>query len=135
MLIKYSTYTESCICMLFHFCRCRLISCLFHTYMLRLLFTQVHLTHDDINKVQLELVPMLQEIIFEWLIIIFFTITPSSLAVTEDFNSKLSSLQIGVFLLTLYHGSSNLARLAWIYHCQGMQARNIFPLLNSGRNK
>ncbi|QCE06004.1 nuclear pore complex protein NUP160 [Vigna unguiculata] len=55
---------------------------------------QVHLTHDDINKVQLELVPMLQEIIFEWLIIIFFTITPSSLAVTEDFNSKLSSLQI-----------------------------------------
>jgi len=63
--------------------------------MLRLLFMQVHLTHDDINKVQLELVPMLQEIIFEWLIIIFFTITPSSLAVTEDFNSKLSSLQIG----------------------------------------
>ncbi|KAH1216807.1 hypothetical protein AAZX31_13G125200 [Glycine max] len=55
---------------------------------------QVHLSHDDINKVQLELVPMLQEIIFEWLIIIFFTITPSAPAVTEDFNSKLSSLQI-----------------------------------------
>ncbi|KAK7355535.1 hypothetical protein VNO80_14793 [Phaseolus coccineus] len=55
---------------------------------------QVHMTHDDIKKVQLELVPMLQETIFEWLIIIFFTITPSSPAVTEDFNSKLSSLQI-----------------------------------------
>ncbi|RDX92690.1 Nuclear pore complex protein NUP160, partial [Mucuna pruriens] len=55
---------------------------------------QVHLSHDDVNKVQLELVPMLQEIIFEWLIIIFFTITPSAPAVTEDFNSKLSSLQI-----------------------------------------
>ncbi|KAG2402562.1 Nuclear pore complex protein [Vigna angularis] len=61
---------------------------------------QVHLTHDDISKVQLELVPMLQEIIFEWLIIIFFTITPSSLAVTEDFNSKLSSLQIVRLRLT-----------------------------------
>ncbi|KAG5150773.1 hypothetical protein JHK84_027245 [Glycine max] len=55
---------------------------------------QVHLLHDDINKIQLDLVPMLQEIIFEWLIIIFFTITPSAPAVTEDFNSKLSSLQI-----------------------------------------
>ncbi|KAL9318881.1 hypothetical protein ACSQ67_015398 [Phaseolus vulgaris] len=55
---------------------------------------QVHMTHDDIKKVQLELIPMLQETIFEWLIIIFFTITPSSPAVTEDFNSKLSSLQI-----------------------------------------
>lgn len=58
---------------------------------------QVHLLHDDINKIQLDLVPMLQEIIFEWLIIIFFTITPSAPAVTEDFNSKLSSLQIGRF--------------------------------------
>ncbi|KAL2323239.1 hypothetical protein Fmac_027618 [Flemingia macrophylla] len=55
---------------------------------------QVHLSHDDINKVQLELVPMLQEIIFEWLIIIFFNSTPTVPAVTEDFNSKLSSLQI-----------------------------------------
>ncbi|KAK7345518.1 hypothetical protein VNO77_16122 [Canavalia gladiata] len=55
---------------------------------------QVHLSHDDITKIQLELVPMLQEIIFEWLIIIFFTITPSAPAITEDFNSKLSSLQI-----------------------------------------
>ena len=62
-------------------------------------FMQVHLSHDDINKVQLELVPMLQEIIFEWLIIIFFTITPSAPAVTEDFNSKLSSLQIGRFMM------------------------------------
>ncbi|XP_040868206.1 uncharacterized protein [Glycine max] len=58
-------------------------------------FMRVHLLHDDINKIQLDLVPMLQEIIFEWLIIIFFTITPYAPAVTEDFNSKLSSLQIG----------------------------------------
>lgn len=56
---------------------------------------QVHLLPDDITKIQLELVPMLQEIIFEWLVIIFFAITPAAPAVTEDFNSKLSSLQIG----------------------------------------
>lgn len=56
---------------------------------------QVHLLPDDITKIQLEFVPMLQEIIFEWLIIIFFAITPAAPAVTEDFNSKLSSLQIG----------------------------------------
>ncbi|KAK7277510.1 hypothetical protein RJT34_22524 [Clitoria ternatea] len=55
---------------------------------------QIHLPHDDITKIQLELVPMLQDIIFEWLIIIFFTITPSAPFVTEDFNSRLSSLQI-----------------------------------------
>ncbi|XP_061369060.1 nuclear pore complex protein NUP160 [Gastrolobium bilobum] len=55
---------------------------------------QVNLSHDDITKIKFELVPMLQEIIFEWLIIIFFAITPCAPAVTEDFNSKLSSLQI-----------------------------------------
>ncbi|KAL1369522.1 nuclear pore complex protein NUP160-like isoform X2 [Arachis hypogaea] len=55
---------------------------------------QVHLSHDDITKIQLEIVPMLQEIIFEWLIINFFAITPSAPATTEDFNSKLSSLHI-----------------------------------------
>lgn len=66
---------------------------------------QVHLSPDDITKIQLELVPMLQEIIFEWLIIIFFAITPAAPAVTEDFNSKLSSLQIGRFMLHLYYHS------------------------------
>ncbi|XP_058763135.1 nuclear pore complex protein NUP160-like isoform X2 [Vicia villosa] len=55
---------------------------------------QVHLSPDDLTKIQLELVPMLQEIIFEWLVIIFFAITPAAPAVTEDFHSKLSSLQI-----------------------------------------
>ncbi|XP_019461186.1 PREDICTED: nuclear pore complex protein NUP160 [Lupinus angustifolius] len=55
---------------------------------------QVHLSHDDITRIQLELVPMLEENIFEWLIIIFFSITPSAPAAIEDFNIKLSSLQI-----------------------------------------
>ncbi|OIW01601.1 hypothetical protein TanjilG_08782 [Lupinus angustifolius] len=60
---------------------------------------QVHLSHDDITRIQLELVPMLEENIFEWLIIIFFSITPSAPAAIEDFNIKLSSLQIGRVLM------------------------------------
>ncbi|RYR42511.1 hypothetical protein Ahy_A08g038982 isoform C [Arachis hypogaea] len=56
---------------------------------------QVHLSHDDITRIQREIVPMLlQEIIFGWLIINFFAITPSAPATTEDVNSKLSSLHI-----------------------------------------
>ncbi|KAI4300319.1 hypothetical protein L6164_033710 [Bauhinia variegata] len=55
---------------------------------------QIHMSNDDITKIQLELVPMLQDTIFEWLTIIFFATTPSAPAVIEDFNLKLSSLQI-----------------------------------------
>lgn len=55
---------------------------------------------DDISKIQLELVPMVQEIISEWLIIYFFTTTPSESAAVEDFSSQLSLLQIGrLFML------------------------------------
>ncbi|XP_057434372.1 nuclear pore complex protein NUP160-like [Lotus japonicus] len=64
---------------------------------------QIHLSPDDITKIQLELVPMLQETIFEWLVIIFFAITPATPAVTEDFNSKLSSLQIGKLYAVTCH--------------------------------
>ncbi|KAL5134497.1 Cellulose synthase-like protein E2 [Glycine soja] len=62
---------------------------------LRLLEEGMDKAAKVVRERKLDLVPMLQEIIFEWLIIIFFTITPSAPAVTEDFNSKLSSLQIG----------------------------------------
>ncbi|CAJ2672450.1 unnamed protein product [Trifolium pratense] len=68
---------------------------------------QVHLSPDDITRIQLELVPMLQEIIFEWLVIIFFAITPAAPAVTEDFNSKLSSLQI----------DNNMGKQIWNEKC------------------
>lgn len=61
---------------------------------------------------------MLQEIIFEWLIVIFFAVTPSAPAVLEDFSSKLSSLQIGRFYAVLYSITTlaNSLRLTWIYH-------------------
>ncbi|KAK4272851.1 hypothetical protein QN277_021350 [Acacia crassicarpa] len=55
---------------------------------------QIHMSHDDITRIQIELVPMLQETIFEWLVIIFLATTPSAPAVIEDFDYKLSSLQI-----------------------------------------
>lgn len=55
---------------------------------------QIHMIHHDILRIQLELVPMIQEIVVEWLIIHFFAITPSELPYIEDFSSQLSSLQI-----------------------------------------
>ena len=52
---------------------------------------------DDISRIQLELIPMIQEIISEWLIVHFLTTTPSESASIEDFSSQLSLLQIGMF--------------------------------------
>ena len=60
---------------------------------------QIHMLHDDISRIQLELVPMIQEIVTEWLIIHFFSTTPSESPALEDFSSQLSSLQIGRFML------------------------------------
>lgn len=62
---------------------------------------QINMTHDDISRIQLELVPMIDEIISEWLIILFFSTTPSESPATEDFSSQLSLLQIGKFLMVL----------------------------------
>lgn len=55
--------------------------------------------HDDISRIQLELVPMIQEIITEWLIIYFFGTTPSESPALQDFSLQLSSLQISKFML------------------------------------
>ncbi|OMO76186.1 Suppressor of auxin resistance [Corchorus capsularis] len=55
---------------------------------------QINMTHDDISRIQLELVPMIEEIIYEWLIILFFSTTPSESPAIEDFSSQLSLLQI-----------------------------------------
>lgn len=66
------------------------------------LLLQIHMSHDDITRIQIELVPMLQDTIFELLVIIFFAITPSEPALIEDFNYKLSSLQIGMFMMRLW---------------------------------
>ncbi|POO04174.1 Guanine nucleotide-binding protein, beta subunit [Trema orientale] len=55
---------------------------------------QIHMLPDEISKIHLELIPMIQEIVSEWLIIHFFTTMPSESAAIEDFSSQLSLLQI-----------------------------------------
>ncbi|GMI73078.1 SUPPRESSOR OF AUXIN RESISTANCE1, NUCLEOPORIN 160, ARABIDOPSIS NUCLEOPORIN 160 [Hibiscus trionum] len=55
---------------------------------------QINMVHDDINRIQVDLVPMIEEIISEWLIILFFCTTPSESPANEDFSSQLSLLQI-----------------------------------------
>ncbi|XP_057965063.1 nuclear pore complex protein NUP160 [Malania oleifera] len=55
---------------------------------------QIHMLHDDISRIQLELVPMVQEIITEWLIIHYFGTTGTESPAIEDFSSQLSSLKI-----------------------------------------
>nr|XP_011466909.1 PREDICTED: nuclear pore complex protein NUP160 isoform X2 [Fragaria vesca subsp. vesca] len=64
---------------------------------------QINMLLDDISKIQLMLVPMIQEIIYEWLLLHFFATTPSESASIEDFSSQLSLLQIG----------SNTGRRSW----------------------
>ncbi|KAF8116365.1 hypothetical protein N665_0019s0043 [Sinapis alba] len=55
---------------------------------------QVNMSQQDICKLRLELLPMIQDIVSEWLIILFFVTTPAQLTSMEDFSFKLSSLQI-----------------------------------------
>lgn len=55
---------------------------------------QIQLLHEDISRIQLELVPMIQEIVTEWFIIHFLCTTPSESPAVEDFSSQLSLLQI-----------------------------------------
>ncbi|GMY33051.1 nuclear pore complex protein NUP160 isoform X1 [Fagus crenata] len=75
---------------------------LFLTYLVNI-SGQIHMCHDDISRIQLEMVPMIEEIIFEWLIIHFFATTPSQPAAIEDFSLQLSSLQI----------DSNMGKRSW----------------------
>ncbi|KAL8109546.1 nuclear pore complex protein NUP160 isoform X2 [Apium graveolens] len=55
---------------------------------------QIHMLPDDVSRIQLELVPMIHEVITEWHIIYFLATTPSEAPAFEDFSSQLSSLQI-----------------------------------------
>lgn len=53
---------------------------------------------DDMSRIQLELIPMVHEIIAEWLIIHFLATMPSESHSAEDFSSQLSSLKIGMVI-------------------------------------
>lgn len=56
------------------------------------------MSQQDICKLRLELLPMIQDIVSEWLIILYFVTTPAESTSMEDFSFKLSSLQIGRLL-------------------------------------
>ncbi|KAD4179671.1 hypothetical protein E3N88_28262 [Mikania micrantha] len=54
----------------------------------------INLLPEDVSRVQLELFPLIQEIITEWHIIHFFGTSPCESPTMEDFSSRLSLLQI-----------------------------------------
>ncbi|KAL0774501.1 hypothetical protein Bca101_039652 [Brassica carinata] len=60
---------------------------------------QVSMSQQDISKLRLKLLPMIQDIVSQWLIILFFVNTPTSV---DDCSFKLSSLQIGRFPLSSF---------------------------------
>lgn len=62
---------------------------------LNVLFLQIGMSEDEVSRVKLELVPMIQEVLTDWHIIYFFCTTPSESPLLEDFSSQLSSLQLG----------------------------------------
>ncbi|KAM0016260.1 putative transcription factor WD40-like family [Helianthus debilis subsp. tardiflorus] len=63
------------------------------SYMMKL-GGQINMLPEVVSRVQLELFPLIQEIITEWHIIHFFGTTPCEAPTMEDFSSQLSLLQI-----------------------------------------
>ncbi|VFQ84848.1 unnamed protein product [Cuscuta campestris] len=55
---------------------------------------KIHLSHNDVSRVKLELFPLILETLTEWHIIHYFATTPSESPVIEDFSSQLSSLHL-----------------------------------------
>ncbi|XP_009775332.1 nuclear pore complex protein NUP160 isoform X2 [Nicotiana sylvestris] len=56
--------------------------------------SQIGMSEDEVLRVKIELVPMIQEVLTEWHIVHFFSTTPSESPLLEDFSSQLSSLQL-----------------------------------------
>ncbi|KAL1554859.1 nuclear pore complex protein NUP160-like isoform X1 [Salvia divinorum] len=55
---------------------------------------QIKMSYDDVSRIKVELIPMIQEIVTEWHIILYLGTTPCESLAIEDFSHKLSSLQI-----------------------------------------
>ncbi|XP_078175498.1 SUPPRESSOR OF AUXIN RESISTANCE1 [Carex rostrata] len=55
---------------------------------------QVSLTLEEVAKIRLRLIPMVEEILLQWVLVHFVGTTPTSRPPLEDFSSQLSSLQI-----------------------------------------
>lgn len=56
---------------------------------------QVDMMQIDVSRIKLELIPMIQETLTQWLILHFFGTTPTIPSTMDDFSSRLSSLHIG----------------------------------------
>ncbi|XP_068656473.1 nuclear pore complex protein NUP160 isoform X2 [Aristolochia californica] len=55
---------------------------------------QLLIDHKDISRVQLQLIPMTQKILIQWLIVHLLATTPSESPILEDFSFQLSALHI-----------------------------------------
>lgn len=56
---------------------------------------QVDMMQTDVARIKLELIPMIQETLSQWLILHYLGTTPTSPPTIDDFSSRLSSLHIG----------------------------------------
>lgn len=52
---------------------------------------------SDLARIKVKLIPMVQELLTQWLILHFVGSTPSTPLIGDDFSSRLSSLHIGLF--------------------------------------
>ncbi|KAM0939366.1 hypothetical protein DsansV1_C21g0169861 [Dioscorea sansibarensis] len=75
---------------------------------------QVYLMQSDLARIKVKLIPMVQELLTQWLILHFVGSTPSTPLIGDDFSSRLSSLRI----------DSNLGKSSW----NGKLGASDFPL-------
>lgn len=57
---------------------------------------------NDISRIRQKLIPMVEDIVINWLAVYFVTTTPTESPSVEDFSSRLSSLHIGNFLFIFF---------------------------------
>ncbi|XP_077233386.1 SUPPRESSOR OF AUXIN RESISTANCE1 isoform X2 [Tasmannia lanceolata] len=55
---------------------------------------QVCMVHEDISRIQLQLIPMIQDLLTPWLVLHLTGTTPSESPILDEFSSRLSSLHI-----------------------------------------
>lgn len=54
--------------------------------------------HKDISRIQVTLIPRVEELLTQWLIVHLMATTPSESPVLEDYSTQLSLLHIGMCL-------------------------------------
>ncbi|KAI4964275.1 hypothetical protein ZWY2020_006756 [Hordeum vulgare] len=57
---------------------------------------QVSLLQSDVARIKLQLFPMIQDILGQWIVLHFVGISPTTPPTIEDFSYQLSSLQLGI---------------------------------------